>query len=107
MATRSRRLRKKLRIDEFQEFGFDVNWTFNDSVSEEQIDAIVDQFIAEVIEARKLGFHGGGHKEWEGIIATQSIGKCSEADREAVNAFWKQQPTTSVEISELYDIWWN
>ncbi|GIU42435.1 YggL family protein [Shewanella algidipiscicola] len=107
MATRSRRLRKKLRIDEFQEFGFDVNWTFDDSVSEEQIDTIVDQFIAQVIEARKLGFHGGGHKEWEGIIATQSIGKCTEEDREAVRAFWQQQPTTKVEVSELYDIWWN
>ena len=107
MATRSRRLRKKLRLDEFQEFGFDVNWTFDDSVSEEQIDTIVDQFIAQVIEARKLGFHGGGHKEWEGIIATQSIGKCTEGDREAVRAFWQQQPTTKVEVSELYDIWWN
>ncbi|MCE9678034.1 YggL family protein [Shewanella sp. AS1] len=107
MATRSRRLRKKLRIDEFQEFGFDVNWTFDDSVSEEQIDTIVDAFIDEVIEARKLGFHGGGHKEWEGIIATQSIGKCTEEDRQAVNDFWKSQPVKEVVVSELYDIWWN
>ena len=107
MATRSRRLRKKLRIDEFQEFGFDVNWTFDDSVTEEQIDAIVDQFIDQVIEERKLGFHGGGHKEWEGIIATQTIGKCTEEDRQAVNDFWKKQPAKDVVVSELYDIWWN
>ncbi|QYJ83503.1 YggL family protein [Shewanella aegiceratis] len=107
MATRSRRLRKKLRIDEFQEFGFDVNWTFDDSVSEEQIDAIVDQFIDQVIEERKLGFHGGGHKEWEGIIATQTIGKCTEEDRQAVSDFWKSQPAKDVVVSELYDIWWN
>ncbi|CAM4016080.1 YggL family protein [Shewanella insulae] len=107
MATRSRRLRKKLRIDEFQEFGFDVNWTFDDSVTEEQIDAIVDQFIDQVIEERKLGFHGGGHKEWEGIIATQTIGKCTEEDRQAVSDFWKKQPAKDVVVSELYDIWWN
>ena len=107
MATRSRRLRKKLRIDEFQEFGFDVNWTFDDSVTEEQIDAIVDQFIDQVIEERKLGFHGGGHKEWEGIIATQTIGKCTEEDRQAVSDFWKSQPVKDVVVSELYDIWWN
>ncbi|ASJ97556.1 MULTISPECIES: YggL family protein [Shewanella] len=107
MATRSRRLRKKLRIDEFQELGFDVNWTFEDSVSEEQIDDIVDQFIDQVIEARKLGFHGGGHKEWEGIIATQTIGKCTEEDRQAVSDFWKNQPAKDVVVSELYDIWWN
>ncbi|WP_299793861.1 YggL family protein [uncultured Shewanella sp.] len=107
MATRSRRLRKKLRVDEFQEFGFDINWTFDESVSEEQIDSVVDQFIDEVIEPRQLGFHGGGHKEWEGIIATQVIGKCTEDDRAAVIDFWKGQQVSDVVVSELYDIWWS
>ncbi|AQS37508.1 hypothetical protein Sps_02350 [Shewanella psychrophila] len=107
MATRSRRLRKKLRVDEFQEFGFDVNWTFAESVSEEQIDIIVDQFIEQIIEPRKLGFHGGGHKQWEGIIATQSIGKCSQDDLTAVTEFWKEQAVSDVVVSELYDIWWS
>ncbi|EDQ01761.1 hypothetical protein SHEWBE_1761 [Shewanella benthica] len=107
MATRSRRLRKKLRVDEFQEFGFDVNWTFAESVSEELIDTVVDQFIDQVIEPRQLGFHGGGHKQWEGIIATQAIGKCSEDDRSAVIEFWKGQTVSDVVVSELYDIWWS
>ncbi|MEZ9822120.1 YggL family protein [Shewanella sp. 10N.286.45.A1] len=106
-ANRSRRLRKKLRVDEFQEFGFDTNWTFNESVTEEQIDSIVDQFIEEVIEPRDLGFHGGGHKEWEGIIATQAIGKCTDEDRAAVKTFFEGQPVSDVEIGELYDIWWS
>jgi uncharacterized protein YggL (DUF469 family) len=103
---RSRRLRKKLRVDEFQELGFDVQWTFEDSVSEADIDAIVDQFIDEVIEPRQIGFHGGGHKEWQGIIATQKIGKCTDEDIAAVNAFWKGKPVKDVETTDLYDIWW-
>ncbi|MCT8985696.1 50S ribosome-binding protein YggL [Shewanella phaeophyticola] len=103
---RSRRLRKKLRVDEFQEFGFDINWTFDESVSEQDIDALVDQFIDEVIEPRQLGFHGGGHKEWEGIIATQAIGKCTEDDIAAVQAFWQSKPVSGIEVSALYDIWW-
>lgn len=108
MATnRSRRLRKKLRVDEFQELGFDVNWTFADSVTEEQIDQLVDKFIDEVIEVRKLGFHGGGHKSWEGIVATQKLGKCTEEDRSAVQAFWQAQNVAQVEVSELYDLWWD
>ncbi|WP_299006096.1 50S ribosome-binding protein YggL [uncultured Shewanella sp.] len=106
-ANRSRRLRKKLRVDEFQEFGFDITWTFDDSVSEEQIDLIVDQFVDDVIEPRKLGFHGGGHKEWEGIIATQKIGQCTQDDRAAVTAFWADKAVSNVEVSELYDIWWS
>lgn len=49
MATnRSRRLRKKMRVDEFQELGFDITWTFDASVSEAEIDATVDKFIEEV-----------------------------------------------------------
>lgn len=103
---RSRRLRKKLRVDEFQEFGFVINWVFDESVSEADIDALVDQFIDEVIEPRQLGFHGGGHKEWEGIIATQAIGQCTEDDIAAVKAFWQGKPVSGVEVSSLYDIWW-
>ena len=108
MATnRSPRLRKKLRVDEFQELGFDVNWTFNSDVSEEQIDTIVNHFIDDVIEPRNLGFHGGGHKEWEGIIATQKLGQCTEDDRLAVKTFWEEQKVPQLEVSDLYDIWWS
>lgn len=107
MATnRSRRLRKKLRIDEFQEFGFDIEWAFEESVSEEEIDNLVDQFIDEVIEPRQLGFHGGGHREWQGIIATQKLGKCTQEDIDAVNAFWQGKPVKDVKTTELYDLWW-
>ena len=103
---RSRRLRKKLRVDEFQEFGFDIQWTFEESVSEQDIDSLVDQFIYEVIEPRQLGFHGGGHKEWQGIIATQHIGKCTDEDIAAVTGFWQGKPVKEVQASTLYDIWW-
>ncbi|GLP98104.1 50S ribosome-binding protein YggL [Paraferrimonas sedimenticola] len=101
---RSRRLRKKLRVDEFQELGFDVQWQFAESTSEDDIDARVDGFIEEVIDARGLGFHGGGHLEWQGLIATQKLGKCTEEDRQAVEAYWKAN-AESVEVSVLYDLW--
>ena len=104
--TRTRRLRKKLRVDEFQEFGFDINWTFAESISEADIDISVDEFISQVIEPRNLGFHGGGHKMWEGIIATQDIGKCTEEDVAAVKAFWEAKKVPQLEVSALYDIWW-
>lgn len=104
---RSARLRKKLRVDEFQELGFDINWTFNSDISESEIDTIVDKFISDVIEARELGFHGGGHLQWEGIIATQRLGKCSQDDRAAVSEFWQTQKVSQVNVGELYDIWWS
>ncbi|WP_028110427.1 50S ribosome-binding protein YggL [Ferrimonas futtsuensis] len=103
---RSRRLRKKLRVDEFQELGFDLSWRFNDDVTEEQIDALVDQLIEEVIEPLKLGYSGGGHKAWDGIVCTQKLGKCTEEHRQAVEKFFADKPVTEVNASELYDIWW-
>lgn len=50
MANRSRRLRKKLRVDEFQEMGFDISFNFPVGTAEETIDAVVDALIDEVIE---------------------------------------------------------
>ena len=51
---RSRRLRKKMHIEEFQEVGFSVAWRFPEGTSVEQIDQDVDAFINEVIEPNKL-----------------------------------------------------
>ena len=42
---RSRRLRKKMHIDEFQELGFSVAWRFPEGTSEEQIDKTVDALL--------------------------------------------------------------
>ena len=42
---RSRRLRKKMHIEEFQEVGFSVAWRFPEGTSGEQVDQIVDDFI--------------------------------------------------------------
>ena len=60
---RSRRLRKKMHIDEFQELGFSVAWRFPEGTSEEQIDKTVDDFINEVIEPNKLDFDGSGYMD--------------------------------------------
>lgn len=51
---RSRRLRKKMRIDEFQEIGFIVTWSFPEGTAIEQVDATIDQFIGEVFEKHDL-----------------------------------------------------
>jgi len=42
---RSRRIRKKMRVDEFQELGFDIAWKFEEGTSNDQIDAFLDKFL--------------------------------------------------------------
>lgn len=106
MANRSRRLRKKLRIDEFQEMGFDVSFNFPVGTAEQTIDALVDAFIDEVIEPRALAFAGSGHLAWEGMVCTQKLGKCSQDDRAAVQGWLTSKGMEAVVVTELFDIWY-
>lgn len=78
---RSRRLRKKMHIEEFQEVGFSVAWRFPEGTSVEQIDQDVDAFINEVIEPNKLAFDGSGYLAWEGLICTQEVGNAPKSIR--------------------------
>jgi uncharacterized protein YggL (DUF469 family) len=106
MAQRSRRLRKKLRIEEFQELGFELSWNFPTGTAEPRIDAVIDGLIADVIEPRNLAFAGNGHLGWEGLVCTQSIGKCSAEDIKAVCEWLKQQGMENIKHSNLFDIWY-
>lgn len=104
---RTRRLRKKLRVDEYQELGFDIAWKFSDGTSNEEIDAVIDRFFIESIEANGLGYAGEGDLLWHGLICTQKLGKCTDEHRQSVKAWLKSNGVEIVSVSELYDFWWS
>ncbi|GAA4503348.1 50S ribosome-binding protein YggL [Pseudaeromonas paramecii] len=106
MAQRSRRLRKKLRVDEFQELGFELNWHFAAGTEPRQVDAVIDRFIADLIEPRGLAFAGSGYLAWEGLVCTQAIGRCSEEDRQAVEQWLSANGGQAIEVSPLFDVWY-
>lgn len=106
-AQRSRRLRKKLHIDEFQELGFSVAWRFAEGTTEEQIDATVDQFINEVIAPNGLAYDGSGYLVWEGLVCLQETGKCTDEHRELVRKWLEAHNLTDVQVTELFDVWWD
>ena len=103
---RNNRLRKKLRVDEYQELGFDIAWKFADGTDSDAIDTFVDNFIDQVIEPNGLGFGGEGDLLWHGLVCTQKLGKCTEEHRTEVEKWLKDNGATSVSVSELYDVWW-
>ena len=103
---RSRRIRKKLRVDEFQEFGFDVAWQLKDGITGEELDAFINKFFAECIQPNELGFGGEGDTLWHGLICTQKLGSCTEEQRAAVEKWLTDNGATSVAVSPLYDVWW-
>lgn len=104
--SRNRRIRKKLRVDEYQELGFDVAWKLADDVDSDAVDAFISKFFAEAIEPNGLGFGGEGDVLWHGLICTQKIGKCTDEHRASVEAWLKGNGATAVAVSDLYDVWW-
>ncbi|MDP2562361.1 YggL family protein [Psychrobium sp. 1_MG-2023] len=105
-AKRNRRIRKKLRVDEFQELGFEVSWNFASGTDNAQIDTVIDGLINDVIEVNGLGFAGGGDLEWEGLICTQMLGKCTDEQREAVKVYLEGKGMENVQVTPLFDLWW-
>ncbi len=103
---RNRRLRKKLRVDEYQELGFDIGFKLDDKASDEQVDAFMNKFFSEAIEPQGLGFGGEGDTLWHGLVCTQKLGKCTEEHRAGVEKWLTENGATAVSVSELYDVWW-
>lgn len=104
---RSRRLRKKMHIDEFQELGFSVAWRFPQGTTEEQIDKTVDDFINEVIAPNGLAFDGSGYLSWEGLVCKEQIGKCTEEDQATVRNWLEEKKLEEIRLSDLFDVWWD
>lgn len=101
---RSRRLRKKLHVGEFREYGFEYEIELKVSLSPEQEDVLVDRFLAEVIEARSLALGGGLAC---GFVAYYGRGSATEADRAAVEEWLRSNlPIDTLRVSELMDDWY-
>jgi len=103
---RSKRLRKKLHIGEFQEFGFLVKFTLPNAIEETQIGKFIDQFLAEAIEANGLFFGGGINTESSGFITYSHRDSATDGHRQLVKKWLSAQPIVSnIEIGELEDAW--
>jgi uncharacterized protein YggL (DUF469 family) len=109
---RSKRLRKKLHVGEFQEFGFLISFALPETVAYEIQNGFFDQFIAEAIEDNGLCFGGGiGGKESGGFVTAlkrQGRGGITEEHRALVKGWLAVQPlVTDIQIGELVDAWWS
>lgn len=105
MATnRSRRLRKKLCVDEFQELGFELNLTFKEDLADEAIDAFLEAFLHDAMTANGLGYVGGDDF---GLVCLAKRGSVSEEQRTAVEAWLKgRDELVEFTASPLIDVWY-
>ncbi|MBX3679683.1 MAG: YggL family protein [Rhodocyclaceae bacterium] len=101
---RSRRLRKKLHRGEFKELGFDVDFSFREGLSEEEIDRFFDDLIGELIVPANL-IYGGAT---EGFVCRATPGSVTEEERAGVLKWLEARPElTRVEIGPLVDAWYS
>ncbi|WP_287028409.1 50S ribosome-binding protein YggL [Pseudomonas sp. UBA6310] len=105
MATnRSRRLRKKLCVDEFQELGFELNLTYKDGLDDKAIDDFLDAFLDDAIAANGLSYVGGDDY---GFVCLGKRGSVNEEQRIQVEAWLKgRSELTEYKLSPLMDVWY-
>ncbi len=109
---RVRRLRKKLKVDEFIELGFDVNFSINATVNDEFIDKFLDDIVT-FVEASNLSCFGFlSSKKQEPteylchymICSVKRYGKATEQDIQNAKAFFENYGSIeNLVVSQLKD----
>ncbi|NWD04958.1 50S ribosome-binding protein YggL [Pseudomonas gingeri] len=84
--------------------GFELNLDFKEDLSEEAIDAFLEAFLKEAMEANGLGYVGGDDY---GLVCLIKRGSVSEEQRAAVEGWLKaRSELSSAEVSPLLDVWY-
>ena len=104
-----RRLRKKLHVGEFQEFGFEVLIKFKSNLDEAGFDKFVDEFIDKVEENKLLFGGGGGADAWSGFITTlANYQSPSIVQKEKIKDWLENhQGISECKVGNLKDAWYD
>lgn len=100
---RSRRLRKKLCVDEFQELGFEVQLEYPEDIEDEAVEAFFSDFVL-TVEANGLALIGGAEYS---LVCLAKRGSVSEEQRASVESWLKTRTEpSSCTVSPLMDAWY-
>lgn len=102
-----KRLRKKLHLGEFQEFGFTLNIKFTEENTNDALDLFVEALLDEVIDPNGLDFGGGGDRfDFAGFVVLAARGSVTEEHRAQTTAWLeKRTDVASFEVGPLVDAW--
>lgn len=103
-----KRLRKKKRIGEFQEFAFLTGCRLVDNLEEETVDSFIDTFVEKAIEDNGLAVMGGGSGREFGwsVVTERSRGTVCEEQRRMVEKWMTQRSEVEAYyVSPLIDAW--
>lgn len=101
-----KRLRKKLRLGEFREFGFEVQFRLPADLAEDAMWAFSDAFLQQAIEGNSLMCGGSCGRNWDVFVTRAGRGSASEQQRAAVSAWLQQHPLVSeIRVGPPIDAW--
>lgn len=103
-SNKSRRLRKKLYLEEFAILGFEFSCTLNSKTSEDFY-SVLNQLI-DFVESRELSMDGGGDTKLftAFICSDHRYASATEADRDAVSAWLDaQENIEKITVGKLID----
>jgi uncharacterized protein YggL (DUF469 family) len=102
-----KRLRKKLRLREFREYGFDVSYRLRDGFPTAEADDFLFRFLEHAIEANGLSCGGGGRPpDYEFCVTSARRGSPTEEQRAAVGAWLDgQSEVAQHSLGEFFDAW--
>ena len=102
-----KRLQKKLRLGEFQEFGFELRFRLDPALSDQEVDRFTDSFILQGIEANDLMCGSGCGREWDVFVTRARRGSLTDGQVAAVRAWLEAHPSVrDVRLGELQDAWY-
>ena len=98
-----KRLRKKHRVREYQELGFELAFRLPASLSDAQVMEFWDRFIDEV-EARGLLCGGASGHEWDLFVTREGRESATDVDRDQLRRWLEADALVSeIRVSELVD----
>lgn len=103
-SNKSRRLKKKLYLDEFAISGFEFSCTLNAKTSDD-FDSLLSQLV-DFVESRELSMGGGGDaKLFTAFICSEHrYASATEEDRDAITAWLdKQKAIENITVNKLVD----
>lgn len=103
---RSPRLRKKLRVGEFTELGFNLKFSLKSELDEAAQHTFFDAFLGESLEQAGLAFFGFDDNAGniEGFVTSSKRGSVSEAQRSGFESWLKaRSEVAKIDVSELKD----
>lgn len=104
--TMKKRLRKKQRVGEFRQMGFEVRFKVRDVVPDSRLDAFWDTFIGEAVEASGLVCAGGCGREWDLFVTPAGRATATDRHRATVEAWLRDRnDVEQIEIGDLQDAW--